>query len=64
LAFLAEALRSGDEAFRFWVMRGLRDLNTKEARTLLWEARAFTFATEEKTAAFRSELDRVTREWP
>jgi hypothetical protein len=36
--FLAEQLRSDDERFRFWAIRGLERLNTKEARTLLYHA--------------------------
>jgi hypothetical protein len=58
-AFLAEQLRSPDEGVRFWAMWGLKNLNTKEARTLLWQARSFTLATPEETQAFRSDLDRV-----
>ena len=37
--FLAGHLRSADEAFRYWAIRGLNNLGTKEARTLLWEPR-------------------------
>jgi hypothetical protein len=59
--FLANHLRSEDEAFRYYAMRGLNDLGTKEARTLLFEARSWTLATPEETEAFRSELETVRK---
>ena len=55
--FLAGQLRSADERFRFWAIRGLKNLGTKDARTLLWQARSFTFASPAETEAFRTELD-------
>jgi hypothetical protein len=57
--FLVEQLRSSEEGVRFWAIWGLKNLNTKEARTLLWQARSFTFSTPEETEAFRSDLERV-----
>jgi hypothetical protein len=54
--FLAGQLRGPDPRLRHWAVLGLKDLDTKEARTLLWEARSFAFATPEETEAFRSEL--------
>jgi len=59
--FLAGHLRSGDEAFRYWAMRGLYNLGTKQARSLLWEARSWTLSTPEETDAFRLELDTVRK---
>ena len=59
--FLAGHLRSEDEAFRYWAMRGLNNLGTKQARTLLWEARSWTLATPQETKAFRAELDMVRK---
>jgi hypothetical protein len=38
LPVFVENLRSKDESLRFWVERGLRSLNTHEARKALWEA--------------------------
>jgi hypothetical protein len=38
IPFLAEVLRQGNPAFTPYAERGLRDLNTPEARTALWEA--------------------------
>jgi hypothetical protein len=60
--FLAEQVRSPEEGVRFWAIWGLKNLGTKEARTLLWQARSFTFGTPEETEAFRSDLDRVLNE--
>jgi chemotaxis regulatin CheY-phosphate phosphatase CheZ len=37
----------------------LKRLGTKEARTLLWQARSFTLASPEETQAFRSDLNEV-----
>ncbi len=61
-AFLAEQVRNQDEGVRFWALWGLKKLNTKEARTLLWQARSFRFDTVEETQAFRSDLDRVLKQ--
>jgi len=57
--FLAGQLRSADERFRFWAIWRLKNLGTKEARTLLWQARSFTLASPEETEAFRSDLDTI-----
>jgi hypothetical protein len=57
--FLAGHLRSPDESLRFWAIWGLHQINTKEARTILWSARSFTFASPEETEQFRSELDTI-----
>jgi hypothetical protein len=35
--FLVGQLDSDDESFRYWAAVGLKVLNTKEARKLLWE---------------------------
>ncbi|MER7473525.1 HEAT repeat domain-containing protein [Micromonospora sp. NPDC000018] len=37
LDLLATQLLSDDESFRFWAERGLRLLDTREARRLLWQ---------------------------
>ncbi|MDY3557771.1 hypothetical protein R5W23_003036 [Gemmata sp. JC673] len=60
--FLAGQLRSADERFRFWAISGLKNLDTKEARTLLWEARSYTFGSPAETETFRSELEAVLKQ--
>ncbi|MEV0649848.1 HEAT repeat domain-containing protein [Phytomonospora sp. NPDC050363] len=35
--FLAAQLRSGDDRLEFWAVEGLRLLDTKPARRMLWE---------------------------
>jgi hypothetical protein len=55
--FLAEQLRGTEQQFRVLAIRALKYLGTKEARTLLWEARSFNLASPEETAAFRSDLE-------
>ncbi len=57
--FLAGQLRGGDQRLRYWAIRALKDLDTKEARTLLWQARSFTYGSPEETEAFRSDLDAI-----
>ncbi|MDP9381573.1 MAG: HEAT repeat domain-containing protein [Chloroflexota bacterium] len=59
LPLLTECLRSDDEYLRRWAMWGLKTINTKEARRTLWEARSYTFATEEETQEFRHALEAV-----
>lgn len=56
LPLLAQELRSSDRRLRVWAVQGLKELGTREARTLLWEARSFTFGTPEETAEFRAYL--------
>ena len=57
--FLAIQLRNNDQRFRFWSIWGLKNLDTNEARTLLWQARSITLSTPEETEAFRSHIDTV-----
>ena len=40
LPVLRAQLDSDDESLRYWAVAGLTKLNTREARTLLWRARA------------------------
>ena len=54
--FLAGQLRTTDQPLRRWAIWGLKNLGTKESRTLLWQARSYTFETPEETEAFRSDL--------
>jgi hypothetical protein len=58
--FLVGQLRGDDQPLRWWAIWALKNLDTKEARSLLWQARSFTFASTEETEAFRSDLDALT----
>src|SRR5947209_11514265 len=57
--FLAGQLRAADQQLRYWAIWALKNLGTKEARTLLWQARSYTFESPEETEAFRSDLDAI-----
>lgn len=61
--FFAKYLQSNDWGIRKWVIIGLKKLNTKEARTLLWKARSFELATQEDTERLRMQLDRPDSWW-
>lgn len=50
--FLVECLRGDDENLWYWAIVWLKELNTKEARRVLWEAKSYIKATEEQTAHF------------
>jgi hypothetical protein len=52
-------LTGDNESFRYWAIVGLKQLDTKEARKALWEARSYSFATPEETLFFQEELERV-----
>ena len=54
--FLAKQLRSDDWIFRRYAIVGLKNLDTKEARTLLWEAKSFEMETKKETERFRIQL--------
>jgi hypothetical protein len=54
-----EYLTGEHEDLRVWAARGLKDLDTKEARTLLWQARSYTLGDEEETRRFREMIDRM-----
>jgi HEAT repeat protein len=58
---LVEALRSEDDSLWSYALSGLKKLDTKEARRVLWEARSYTKSSEEKTQQFRNTL--VDQEW-
>lgn len=53
---LVECLKSSDENFRTWAIFGLKKLNTKAARQVLWEARSYIFPTSEETRRFQETL--------
>ena len=59
MPLLYDQLRSKDEALRHWAIRGLKSMDTKESRTLLWQARSIQFDTREETAAFQRDLDTI-----
>jgi hypothetical protein len=54
--FLAGQLRANDQRLRHWAIWALKNLDTQEARTLLWEARSLTFCSPEETEAFRLDI--------
>ena len=59
--FLAQQLRSDQWQFRSWAIRGLRDLNSKQARSLLWDARSWELDSHDATEQFRNQLDDVPK---
>ena len=62
--FLSEQLRSNSPQFQKKAMRGLKHLNTKESRTLLWDARSWEFDSAEVTEKFRIDLTEVqSQDW-
>ena len=52
-----DVLRSNEQNLWSWTIRGLRELNSKQARQALWEARSYTKATDEQTTYFQRLLD-------
>lgn len=56
LQCLASELRGSHEQIRTWAIRGLKNLDTSEARKLLWDARSLTFESQEATRQFRIQL--------
>ena len=61
--FLAAQLRSQDWKCRKWAIIGLKNLNTKQARTLLWEAKSFEMATRRDTERLRLQLESPDAWW-
>jgi hypothetical protein len=59
LPLFATALRGEDPALWERALRALKKLDTKEARHLIFEARSYTFPTQEQTGLFRTAYDRV-----
>lgn len=58
-SFLAEHLYSHDERLRYWAIRGLKELDTKEARTLQWKARSYQFESELESKCFQADLAEI-----
>ncbi|QDU12305.1 hypothetical protein CA11_00820 [Gimesia maris] len=56
-SFLSTQLRSNNWQIRQWAISGLKELDTKEARTLLWKAQSFEMETAEDTERLRSQLE-------
>jgi hypothetical protein len=52
-----DVLSDDDENLWSWAICGLHELNSKEARLALWEARSYAKATDDQTAYFRRLLD-------
>lgn len=59
LSLFATYLLDQDEKVRRWSAYGLRELNTREARKVLWEARSYTFIDAQETADFQQMLDTI-----
>ena len=57
--FLSERLQDEDSRIRRAALHGLAQLNTKQARTLLWEAQSWELESSAATNQFRSELRAV-----
>ncbi len=61
---LAGYLQGSDSDLWYWAIRALWEIDTKEARRALWEARSYVFATDEETARFQARLAEVMAERP
>jgi HEAT repeats len=61
---VATYLQSSDSDLWYWAIRALWEIDTKEARRALWEARSYVFATDEETARFQERLAEVMAERP
>jgi HEAT repeat protein len=61
LPVLVEYLRGDEERFWSWAIYGLRDLETREARKALWEAKSYTKKSEELTQLFQEVLERCSK---
>ena len=60
LPLLARELRNDDLWLSSWAIHGLQKLGTREARLMLYEARDYTFGSEEATREFREMLASIT----
>jgi hypothetical protein len=56
LPVFAEALRGSDRELWSWAIYGLTDLNTHEARQLLWDAKFYAKDSDEDSTLFRELL--------
>jgi hypothetical protein len=63
---LQEALEGSDDSLRTWAVHGLAALDTKAARTLLWDAEQSESNSTEETAEIRRVLAelRAARKYP
>lgn len=60
--FLARQLLADEEQLRLSAIRALKELDTKQSRTLLWQSRSFIFKSSAETEAFRSAIEAVFKE--
>jgi hypothetical protein len=56
---LEAALRGPEPSLHLWAACGLRQLNTKDARRLLWEATTWELGSRTETEEFRDSLRRA-----
>ncbi len=63
LGLFKDHLRSDNESFRYWAIRGLHLMDTKESRRLLFEAYRMKLETPVATDRFRTELAAVRQQW-
>lgn len=63
-SFFAEQLRSNDWRARKWAIVGLKNLDTKEARRLLWDAQSFKLESLEETEKLLVQLETPEAIWP
>jgi hypothetical protein len=61
---VATYLQSSDSDLWDWAIRALREIDTKESRRALWDARSYVFATDEETVRFQERLAEVMAERP
>ena len=57
LPLFVECLKGYDESFWYWAVRGLRELDTNEARKALLEATSYTKGTGAETERFQEALE-------
>jgi hypothetical protein len=56
-ALFQQYLKHEDESFRYWAAQGLHQLNTKQAKQILWDARSSIFATQSEAEQFLKMLN-------
>jgi HEAT repeat protein len=61
---LATYLQGSDSDLWGWAIRALLEIDTKESRRALWDARSYVFATDEETVRFQERLAEVMAERP
>jgi hypothetical protein len=61
LPVLTEVIQGDEEPSWSWAIYGLRDLESREARKVLWEAKSYVKQTEELTQLFQETLASCSR---